>query len=137
MAKVRGEDGSVKFESGGGTLATIANTKSWSLSIEKEVLETTVQGDSARSHIGGLISGSGTVELIYDNAATGESLKLMEDVLRADDPADASFELYLDGTKKIGPFAGIITSAEFGSTTGEVGTVSCSFTTSGVIAEAI
>jgi predicted secreted protein len=136
MAHHRGEDGSVKFEAASGTLATIANTRSWSLSMEKETLDTTAHGDSSRTFVGGLIAGSGSAELIYDDAGTGETDNFITDVLRADDPADASFELYLDGTKKIS-FAGIITGAEFGASTGDLETVTVSFITSGAITAAV
>jgi hypothetical protein len=42
------------------TTATIASTRSWSMTIEKDVLETTALGATYKSNIGGLIAGSGS-----------------------------------------------------------------------------
>ena len=58
MAFYRGEQGSVKFDDAGTTTATIASTRSWSMTIEKDVLETTALGATYKSNIGGLIAGS-------------------------------------------------------------------------------
>ena len=73
MATIRGEAGSVEFETGSGTLATVVGTRSWSLSITKETLDTTVHGNTFRQFVGSMISGSGTVELVYDPDATWSS----------------------------------------------------------------
>ena len=48
MATIRGESGSVEFETGSGSLATVVGTRSWSLSITKETLDTTVHGNTFR-----------------------------------------------------------------------------------------
>ena len=66
MAIIRGEQGSVEFETGSGTLATVVGTRSWTLNITKETLDTSVHGNSFRQFVGSMISGSGTVELVYD-----------------------------------------------------------------------
>ena len=36
MAILRGEQGSVQFETGSGTLATVVGTRSWTLNVTKE-----------------------------------------------------------------------------------------------------
>ena len=66
MAILRGEEGSVEFETGSGTLAVVVGTRSWSLSITKETLDVTDHGDTFRSFVGSLISGSGTIELVFN-----------------------------------------------------------------------
>lgn len=135
MATIRGEQGAVQFDAAGGPNATIVGTRSWSLSITKETLDTTQHGDTARSYIGSLISGSGTVELVYDPDATGQAA-FIEDVLTAADASDATFELFTTGTTPGSDsisFAGIITDAEIGSAVGDLVTVSCNFVTSGAI----
>ena len=66
MAVIRGEEGAVQFSASGGSNATIVGTRSWTLSISKETLDTTKQGDTFRSNVGSMVSGSGTVELVYD-----------------------------------------------------------------------
>ena len=83
-----------------------------------------------------MVSGSGTVELVYDPDATGQAA-FLEDVITAADPADASFELFTTGTTSgtdSAVFTGIITDMEITSTVGELVVVSCSFITSGIIA---
>ena len=135
MATLRGEQGSVQFDAAGSTNATIVGTRSWSLTTTKETLDTSVHGDTFRKFVGSMISGSGTVELVYDPDATGQA-GFLEDVLTAADPADATFELFTTGTTSGTDsisFAGIITDMEISSTVGDLVVVSCSFITSGTI----
>lgn len=135
MATLRGEQGAVQFDAAGTTNATIVGTRSWSLTVTKETYETTDHGDTFRAFIGGLVSGSGTVELVYDPDATGQAA-FLEDVVTTNDPAYATFELFTTGTTSgtdSVSFAGIITSMEITSTVGELVVVSCDFVTSGTI----
>jgi len=135
MATIRGESGSVEFETGSGTLATVVGTRSWSLSITKETLDTTVHGNTFRQFIGSMISGSGTVELVYDPDATGQA-GLIEDIFKSPDTADASFELFTTGNtngQDSVTFGGIITDMEITSTVGELVVATCNFITSSTI----
>ena len=135
MAILRGEEGSVEFETGSGTLGPIAGTRSWSLSITKETLDVTDHGDTFRSFVGSMISGSGTVELIFNEGDTSQK-GFFDDVLKASDAVDATFELFKQDTAndaKSFTFAGIITDAEITSTVGELVIVSANFITSGTI----
>jgi hypothetical protein len=134
MAFYRGEQGSVKFDDAGVTTATIASTRSWSMTVEKDVLETTALGATYKSNIGGLIAGSGTVELIYSASSSDETNVFIEAANTATDQGVAAFELFLDttGTKKIS-FVGLITSADYGATVGELEVITCNFVTSGAI----
>ena len=134
MAFYRGEQGSVKFDDAGATTAVIASTRSWSMTVEKDVLETTALGATYKSNIGGLIAGSGTVELIYTASSSDETNVFIEAANTATDQGVAAFELFLDtaGTKKIS-FVGLITSADYGATVGELEVITCNFVTSGAI----
>ena len=135
MATIRGEAGSVQFDAAGSSNATIVGTRSWSLTTTKETLDTSAHGSTFRSFVGSMVSGSGTVELVYDPDATGQAA-FLEDVITAADPADATFELFTTGSSSGSDsvsFAGIITDMEISSTVGELVTVSCSFQTSGTI----
>ena len=139
MAFFRGEEGSVLFDKTGSSAAAVAGTTSWTLDITKDVLEITDHGDDFRTYTGGLISATGTVELQYtQEAASSKSSELINDILVASDTeaesANAQFKLYLDtsGTKGF-TFDAIITSASFGTTVGDLTTVSCSFQTCGSI----
>ena len=140
MAAIRGDVGKVMFENAGGTEADVGQTRSWSLTINKDTHETTKQGDTSKTFIGGLISGEGSVELLYNPSETGTGYTtFIDDVLTTGDPADALFELFPDSAtaaKKIS-FGGIITSAEYGATLGETQVVNVSFITSGAITSAI
>ena len=135
MATLRGEQGAVQFETGSGSLATVVGTRSWSLTITKETYETTDHGDTFRNFIGGLISGSGTIEIVYDPDATNQP-EIIEDVIKTNDAVDASFELFTTGTTSgtdSVSFNGIITDMEITSTVGELVVVTCNFVTSGTI----
>ena len=135
MAVLRGEQGAVQFEAAGGVNATIVGTRSWTLNITKETLDTTVHGDTFRSFVGSMVSGSGTVELVYDPDATGQAA-FIEDVVTTADPADATFELFTTGTTSgtdSVSFTGLITSMDIASTTGDLVVATCNFVTSGTI----
>ena len=132
MAFYRGEQGSVKFDDAGSANTTIASTRSWSMTIEKDVLETTALGATYKSNVGGLIGGSGTVEVLYTASSSDETNAFIEMVNSANDEGAALFELYMDGTKKI-TFDGVITSAEYGATVGELQVITINFVTNGAI----
>ena len=106
MAFFRGEEGSVLFDKAGSSAAAVAGTTSWTLDITKDVLETTDHGDTFRNYTGGLVSGTGTVELQYTQGASStKESELINDILAAPsteaESANAQFKLYLDtsGTK--------------------------------------
>jgi len=134
MAFYRGQQGSVKFDDAGATGVTIASTRSWSLTVEKESLDTTALGATYRANVGGLISGSGTCEVLYTASSADETNVFIEHVNTANDEGIALFELFLDttGTKKI-TFDGVITSAEYSATVGEIEVITINFVTNGAI----
>ncbi|MGA1114723.1 MAG: hypothetical protein ACO3TI_07230 [Aquiluna sp.] len=134
MAFYRGQQGSVKFDDAGSSAAAITSTRSWSLTVEKESLDTTALGATYRANVGGLISGSGTCELMYTASSADETNAFIEMVNTATDQGEALFELFLDtsGTKKIS-FDGVITSAEYSATVGEIEVITVSFVTNGAI----
>ena len=137
MAFFRREEGSVKFKNSSGTTETVVSTTSWSLDISKDTLDVTAHGATSRAFVGGLISGSGSIAFLYTAASGDETANLLADVLTAEDPADAQFELFLDtsGSKKVS-FNGIVTGTSLSAATGDLETVSVSFTTSGAITNA-
>ena len=138
MAFFRGEEGSVKFKNASGTTEAIVSTTGWTLDTTKDTLDVTAHGATFRSFVGGLISGSGTVDFLYTAAGSNETENLVDDVLTVEDPADAQFELFLDtdNSKKIS-FSGIVTGTSLSAATGDLETVSVSFVTSGTITNAI
>ena len=139
MAAVRGDLGKLMFENASGTEAEIGSLRSWSLDITKDTLETTKMGDTFKSRIGGLIDGSGSATLLYDNAGNSDYQAFIDDIITTGDAGDALFELFPDSgaaSKKIG-FAGIITNATYGATLGEIQEVNITFETNGTITSAI
>ena len=138
MAFFRGEEGSVSFDNGTGSVGAIASTTAWTLDVTKDTLDITAHGDTSRKNIGSLKSGSGTVDLIYTATSGDNTAEIITDVLTSEDSGDASFNLFLDtsGAKKLS-FNGIITGTTYSSTVGDLNTVSVSFITTGDITSAV
>ena len=138
MAFFRGEEGSVSFDNGTGSVGAVASTTAWSLDVTKDTLDVTAHGDTSRKNIGSLKSGSGTVDLIYTATSGDNTAEIITDVLTSEDSGDASFNLFLDtsGSKKLS-FNGIITGTTYSSTVGDLNTVSVSFITTGDITSAV
>ena len=138
MAFFRGEEGSVYFDNGSGSVGLIASTTAWTLDVTKDTLECTAHGDTSRKYVGSLKSASGTVDLLYTATSGDDTNELISDILTSEDPGDASFELFIDtsSSKKL-TFSGIVTGTSFSSTVGDISTVSVSFVTNGAITSAI
>lgn len=135
MAFYRGQQGTVFFDkAGSGGISEIAAVRSWSMTVEKESLDTTAHGGTYRANVGGLISGSGTIEVMYDAPGAGDKLDLIKDAGQVTDEADAAVELYLDetGGKKITGTI-VVTSAEYSATVGELEIITINFVTSGTL----
>lgn len=135
MAFYRGQQGTVFFDKdSSGSISEIAAVRSWSMTVEKDVMETTAQGATYKANIGGLLAGSGSMEVMYDAPSAGDKLDLLKDVNTATDEGNAFVELYLDetGGKKITGSI-VISSAEYGATVGELQVVTINFTTTGTI----
>ena len=135
MAFYRGQQGTVFFDkAGSGGLSEVAAVRSWAMTVEKESMDTTAHGATYRANVGGLISGSGTIEVMYDAPSAGDKLDLIKDVIQDTGEADAAVELYLDesGGKKITGTI-VVTSSEYGATVGELQMVTISFVSSGTL----
>ena len=135
MAFYRGQQGTVFFDKdSSGSITEIAAVRSWSMTVEKDVIETTTQGATYKANIGGLLAGTGSMEVMYDAPSAGDKLDLLKDANTATDEGNAFVELYLDetGGKKITGSI-VISSAEYGATVGELQVVTINFTTTGTI----
>ena len=135
MAFYRGEQGTVFFDKdSSGGISEIAAVRSWSMTVEKDVLETTAQGATYKANIGGLLGGTGSMEVLYDAPGSGDKLDLIKDAGTATDEGNAFVELYLDetGGKKITGSI-VINSTEYGATVGELEMVTINFTMNGTI----
>ena len=139
MAFYRGQQGTVFFDKdSSGGISEIAAVRSWSMTVEKDALETTAQGATYKANIGGLVSGTGTMEVMYDAPGSGDKLDLIREANLATDEGNASVELYLDetGGKKI-TGAIVVTSTDYGATVGELEVVTINFTMNGAITTSI
>ena len=135
MAILRGEQGAVYFETGSGTLGAVAGTRSWTFNVTKDTLDVTKHGNTSRAFVGSLVSGSGTVELVFDNGDTSQT-GFIEDALKTNDAADATIELFTTGSTTLTDsvkFAAIITSMDISSTVGDLVVATCNFITTGDI----
>ena len=54
----------------------IVSTTSWSLDITKDTLDVTAHGATSRANVGGLISGSGSIDFLYTAASGNETANL-------------------------------------------------------------
>ena len=138
MANVRGEEGSVSFDNGSGSVSAVVCTTAWTLDLTKDVLECTAHGDVSRKYVGSLKSATGTIEVQY-TASSGDAVaELLADINTSEDPADASFNLFLDtsGAKKYA-FNGLVTGVGAASTVGELTTQTVNFQVSGDVTFAI
>ena len=138
MAFFRGEEGSVSFDNGTGSVGAVASTTSWTLDVVKDTLECTAHGDTSRKYVGSLKTATGTVDLLYTATSGDNTAEIITDILTAEDAGDASFNLFLDtsGSKKLS-FNGIITGTSYSSTVGDLSTISVSFITNGAITSAV
>ena len=136
MAFYRGEEGSVKFDDAGSSNSAITSTRSWSLTIDKELLETTVMGDTYGGNVGGIITGSGSVEVIYTASSSDETAAFIDHINTATDAGTASFELFLDTSGDKKSASTVWTSADFSATVGELEIITVNFTTNGAITTA-
>ena len=138
MANVRGEEGSVSFDNGSGSVSAVVGTTAWTLDLTKDVLECTAHGDVSRKYVGSLKSATGTIEVQYTATSGDATAELLADITTSEDPADASFNLFLDtsGAKKYA-FNGLVTGVGAASTVGELTTQTVNFQVSGDVTFAI
>ena len=131
MPFYRGDSGKFEFSETGSSLAVITALRNWTLTVEKDEIETTAQGDNFRKYVGGMISATGTAEMLFD-AGSGKKEALLDDIVEQNDDATAAFKLYFNDTQNIS-FVGLITSSDYGVTVGEVTSASVSFRATGAI----
>jgi hypothetical protein len=134
MAFYRGEEGSVKFDDAGSSASSITSTRSWSLTLDKAVLETTAMGATYAGNVGSIVSGSGSCEVLYTASSGDETAAFIDHINTTADDGSALFELYLDtsGNKSIS-FGAVVTSAEYTATVGEIEVITVNFVTNGTI----
>lgn len=127
----KGHLGSVKFSKTGVSPAAIAQVTSWTMTIDKQIIECTPINETYTRSVGGIIKGSGSVSLVYSANSSADFIKAVNTV---SDTGIALFELYVNTTanKKIS-FNAIISKASYSANASDVATMSCDFITTGAI----
>lgn len=67
MSVYTGQFGVLKVADSSGTLQSVAELRSFSISTSTEVIENTTMGDNSRNYFAGLKSFEGTADIFYDN----------------------------------------------------------------------
>ena len=104
MAIATGNSGIVKLVTDGGTLATVAEVRSFTINEEGETIDSTSMGATSRSYLAGQKSGSVSLECYWDSADAAQ-----DDL---DVTSGIDFEIYPNGvgTGKKYTGDGIVTS---------------------------
>lgn len=95
MATATGNSGVVKLVTDGGTLAAVAEVRSFSIDEALDPIESTVMGSSgaARTYLAGNKTGTVTIECFWDSSDAGQ--QDADDSLRSSETID--FEIYPNG----------------------------------------
>lgn len=125
MAYYSGNTGSCKLNNQG-----IVGIQSWSLTINKEIPETTNLGDKYKTFQGTTYSSEGTVELLVLDGDTSQ--KLFWDNLKTTEEI-SDVLLFFDTGDHIKVDAIIVTSVDFGLGSNALGTATCNFIGTGAI----
>lgn len=101
MANYQGSNGQVKIKSGSDTLTAVADVRTWSVTMTREVVENTAMGDDFRKYLKGLQTYTGTMEIVYNDSEAS----VVSTAINPDTDATVNVEFYgdaNDGTKFVG-----------------------------------
>jgi hypothetical protein len=90
LAVLTGKNGALRWNG-----STIGKVRSWSLSVNKDALETTNLGQNDRTYVAGLRGTTGTAELMYD-PSEGGAVQLLNSIFSNEDSVSQSVEFVLD-----------------------------------------
>lgn len=108
MAILTGNNGVVKLDASvGGSVATIAAVRTFSIELTRDTIETSTMGTDVRTYVNGLSSWSGTADIYFDPAASTGTIAthaVLNPTSGTVGQGTLSVELYLNDTA--GKFAG-------------------------------
>lgn len=128
MAVLTGKNGALQW---GG--ATVGRVRSWSLTINKDALETSTLGTYDRTYVAGLRGATGSAELMYD-PSEGQAAALLNSMFSnsVDPNQSVSFVLDTAGGKSLS-CSGFLTSVSPSVSVADIQVCSVSFQISGAI----
>ena len=72
MAILTGNNGNIKLDASvGGSVATIAQVRNFSVELTRDTIETTTMGVDVRTYLAGMSSWSGSADIYFDSASSG------------------------------------------------------------------
>lgn len=101
MANYQGNNGSVKIKSGSDSLTAVADVRTWSVTVNRETVETTAMGDDFRKYLKGLGMFNGSMDIVYNDSENA----IVATSMNPDTDAAVTVEFYsdaADGTKFVG-----------------------------------
>jgi len=136
MAILTGNNGVLKLDATvGGSVATIAAVRNFSIELTSDTIETSTMGVDVRTYVKGMSTWSGNADIYFDSSGTApghlSTYPILNPTSGTVGQANLSVELYLDGTG--GKFNGsiIITGFTINSTMDGMVEASISFQGSG------
>jgi hypothetical protein len=128
LAVLTGKNGALRWNG-----ATVGKVRSWSLSVNKDALETTNLGVNDRTYVTGLRGSTGTADLMYDPTES-QATSLLNSIFSDDAAANNSVSFVLDtaGGKNLSCTA-FITAVSPSVSVGEIQVCSVSFQVTGSV----
>jgi predicted secreted protein len=108
MAILTGNNGVVKLDASvGGSVATIAAVRSFSVELTRDTIETSTMGTDVRTYLNGMSSWSGNADIYFDPASSGGTFNthaVLNPTSGTVGQSTLTVELYLNDTA--GKFSG-------------------------------
>ena len=128
MATHFGSDGSVKLVTSGGSVAQVGELLNWTVTMTTDAVENTSMGDTNRTYVKGLSTGTGSMSLYLDPDDA-----VQQDLVQGD---SVDCEFFVEGqdsgdTKYTGTF--IVTSVERGTTMDGIATLNAELQLTGAL----
>lgn len=128
MATHFGSDGSVKLVTSGGSVAQVGELLNWTVTMTTDAVENTSMGDTNRTYVKGLSTGTGSMSLYLDPDDA-----VQQDLVQGD---SVDCEFFVEGqdsgdTKYSGTF--IVTSVERGTTMDGIATLNAELQLTGAL----